>query len=50
MVVLGLRQLADAVHERERLGEVRESELALQRPVDLAPAFGRAHAEQYDAR
>jgi hypothetical protein len=50
VVILGLGQSADAVHERERLGEVRERELALQGAVDLAPAFGRRHAKEYDAR
>src|SRR5262249_40929905 len=50
MMVLGVCQLADAVHERERLGEVREAELALQRAVDLAPAFGRVHTDQYGER
>jgi hypothetical protein len=44
MVVLGLGQLADLVHERERLGEVREAELSLQGSIDFVPALGRAHA------
>ena len=50
VVVLGLGEFADAVHERERLGEVREPELSLERPVDLAPSHRRRHAPQYDAR
>src|ERR1700752_4100369 len=50
MMVLRLGQLADAVHERERVGEVVEPELALQGAVGLAPAPGRAHAGQYDWR
>ena len=43
MVVLGLRQLGDAVHESHRSGEVGEPELPLERAVDLAPAIGRFH-------
>ena len=33
-------QVGDAVHERDRLGEVREAELALERSVDDRPAGG----------
>jgi archaetidylinositol phosphate synthase len=43
MVVLGLRQLPDAVHERERFDEIRELEGALERLVDLVPAFREIH-------
>ena len=50
VMVLGFREPADTIHEGERVGEVREPELALQRAVDLAPALGRRHADQYDAR
>ena len=50
MVVLGLGQLADAVDERQRLGEVLEPELTLEGAVDLVPSVGRAHAAEYAAR
>jgi SAM-dependent methyltransferase len=40
VLVLGLRELTDTVHERERLREVRERELAPQRAVDLHPSSG----------
>jgi archaetidylinositol phosphate synthase len=48
MVVLGFRKLADAVHERERFREGRELERALERPVDLAPAFDAHDGSIYD--
>src|SRR5262245_5779597 len=44
MVVLRLRDLGDAVHEVHGAAEVGESELALQRVVDLAPTVGYGHA------
>ena len=43
VVVSGLGERADPVHERERLREVAEEELALQRAVDLGPALGCFH-------
>jgi archaetidylinositol phosphate synthase len=48
MVTLGFRKLADAVHEREGVGEGGELEGALERPVDLAPAFGAHDGSIYD--
>ena len=52
MVVLGLRELAHAVHERERFREAAERERALERTVHLAPAAGLVHGRsmprQYD--
>ena len=51
MVVLRLGELADAVHERERLDEVVELERALERVVDLAPDIRSAtSASIYDRR
>ena len=47
MVVCGLRRLADRVHERKRLGEVRERELPLKRSIDLGPPV--SHSNQYAA-
>ncbi len=48
MVVLGLGQLTDAVHERERVDERIELERALERLVDLCPAFGGHGSSIYD--
>jgi hypothetical protein len=42
-VILGLGQLTDLVHERERLGEVRKAKLALEGAVDFGPAGRRFH-------
>jgi CDP-alcohol phosphatidyltransferase len=49
-VVLRLRQLADAIDERERLDEARELEGSLERPVHLAPLVGRHTRSIYDRR
>lgn len=43
MVVLCLGQLADAIHERERLPETFERERALERALDLVPAIRSGH-------
>ena len=48
MVVLRLGQLADAIHECERLDERGKLERALERTVDLAPAFGLHTVSIYD--
>src|SRR5215207_6273654 len=48
MVILELGQLADAVHERERLPEAGEAELALERAVDLGPAGGCLHGRSME--
>ena len=40
MVAFALCELADPVHERERLGKVPEPKLAFERALDLGPAFG----------
>jgi hypothetical protein len=40
VVVLGLGELGEAVHEGNRLAEVREAEAALEGAVDLVPALG----------
>jgi phosphatidylglycerophosphate synthase len=50
MVVLGLRELADTIDERECVDEVRELERALERAVDLAPSLGCHGASIYDRR
>jgi len=42
-MILGLGQLADLVHECERLAEVAELECALERVVDLVPAIQFGH-------
>jgi hypothetical protein len=51
-MVLRLRELSDAVHERERLREVAEGEGPLERAVDVAPVLelvhGRSMPRQYD--
>lgn len=47
MVILGLRELAHAVHEGERLGEARKLERPLERAVDLCPGFGRHEVTIY---
>ena len=49
-MVLRLRQLADAIHERERLDEARELEGPLERPVDLAPVLRGHRGSIYDRR
>ena len=49
VVVLRLGQLADAVHERERLGEARETELTLERAVDLGPARRWLHGRSMES-
>ena len=46
MVVLALRELGDAIHERDRVAEAAELELALQLAVDLVPP--RQHAVHCD--
>src|SRR4051812_33422718 len=46
MVVLRIGELGDAVHEVDRGAEVGEAELALERIVHLAPAFGSRHARR----
>src|SRR5215207_6930054 len=43
MVTLVLGELADAVHERERVPEAPEAELALEGAADLGPAGWRLH-------
>jgi hypothetical protein len=43
MMVLALRKLADAVDERERLGEVAELKFALQGIVNEAVTRGGLH-------
>ncbi len=48
VVVLGLGELTDTVHERERLDERVELEGALESVVDLCPAFGGHDASIYD--
>ena len=49
VMVLHLRQLTHAVHERERLAEVLERERSLERTVDLAPAIRIDHGRSiYD--
>ena len=48
MMVLGLRQLAHAVHERQRVDERVELERALEGVVDLSPAFGSHGTSIYD--
>jgi phosphatidylglycerophosphate synthase len=50
VVVLRLRQLAQPIHERERLDEARQLEGALERTVHLAPALGRHTRSIYDRR
>src|SRR5438552_3905328 len=47
VVVLRIRELGDAVHERDRLRERRQLEGPLERPVDLTPLV---HRGQYRAR
>ncbi len=47
MVVLGLRQLADPVHERQRFHEARKLERSLERIVDHGPAFGSHESSIY---
>jgi len=47
MVVRCLGELGHPVDEGQRLCEVVEAELALQRPVDLGPAL--AHVPKYRA-
>jgi hypothetical protein len=42
MMVRRLGDLADAIHECERLREVGEAELALERPIHLTPLFGQS--------
>jgi phosphatidylglycerophosphate synthase len=42
-MILGLGELADAVHERERFAEVGELERALERIVHLVPAIQFGH-------
>ena len=49
-MVLRLGEVTDAVHERERLDEVSELELPLERIVDLAPSFGGHNGSIYDRR
>jgi archaetidylinositol phosphate synthase len=48
MVVLGLGQLAHAIDESESFDEVRELECALERVVDLCPAFWSHDLSIYD--
>jgi len=50
MVVLRFRELANSVHESERLAEVRERERALESVLDLAPALRSHGASIYDRR
>jgi len=47
MVVGRLGGLGQAVHERDRVGEAVEGELALERPFDLAPSLGSGHEAKY---
>src|SRR4029453_16129320 len=48
VVVLRLRELADPIHECERLDEAGKLEGALERSVHLAPALGRHTWSIYD--
>jgi archaetidylinositol phosphate synthase len=48
MMVLGFGELADAVHERERIDEALELERPLERLADLGPAFGIHRGSIYD--
>jgi archaetidylinositol phosphate synthase len=48
MMILGLRELADAVHECERVEEGCELERALEGTVDLGPTFGFHTGSIYD--
>jgi archaetidylinositol phosphate synthase len=50
MVILRLRQRADAIHELERLEEARELERTLERVVHLCPTFGGHEFSIYDRR
>jgi len=50
MVVLRFRELANSVHESERLAEVRERERALESALDLAPALRSHGGSIYDRR
>ena len=50
VVVLGLRELADAVHERERFDEVSELKRALERTVYLVPSLRGHSGSIYDRR
>ena len=50
MVVLRLRQLAEAIHESERLDEARKLEGPLERSVHLTPLVGRHTWSIYDRR
>jgi len=43
VVVLPLREIAHAIHERERVREASELERPLERVPDLAPAFRNGH-------
>jgi phosphatidylglycerophosphate synthase len=47
MVVLGLGELGEAVHERDRPGEVVERQLTLERALALGPALGNVHDLEY---
>jgi archaetidylinositol phosphate synthase len=50
MVVLGLREVAEAADEGDRLGEGRKLQLADERAVDLAPVLRHGHATEYGSR
>ena len=50
MMVLRFGEVADAIHERERLDKVAELELSLERVVDLAPSIGGHNVSIYDRR
>ncbi len=50
MVALRFGELTHAVHEPERLAEVRERERALEGPLGLAPALRSHDASIYDRR
>ena len=41
MVILGLREVGEPVHERDRLAKAVEDELALEGVIALGPGFGR---------